>query len=112
MRVTVSAVADVARKSDRPSVRACAAAVALSLCATLAVAGEQGAACKDPAATNVAAITATVERGEKTEPASKACTPADGEKARKEAVEKSADAATRKPDTAGWRRIMAGSGRT
>ena len=89
------------------------AAVLLSLCATLAVAGEDASICKDPAVKRSVDVTAPeMSRAENCAPPEKVATPAPAGKGSAASAEQSAQKPPRKPDTAGWRRIMSGAGRT
>ena len=93
--------------------RTCAAGLLLTLSATIAVAGEDAAVCKDPASRKISDVASpAMSCADNTALAEKASKPAVEDKARAAGAEQSAQKPPRRPDTAGWRRIMSGAGRT
>jgi hypothetical protein len=111
MKMTAAKVSGTAKTSrDGSHFRRCAAGLLLTLCATLAVAGENAAEHKEEASATPAATT-VLPRTENIVSAETAVKPASADKARVANAGKAAPT-PRRPDTAGWRRIMAGAGRT
>jgi hypothetical protein len=115
MDMTAAAVLDTAKaRRDHSHFGRCAAGLLLTLCATLAVAADDAAAHKQAASAMPAASIATAAalpgaaNAASPEAAAK---PVAAGNARAANAEKPAPT-PRRPDTAGWRRIMAGAGRT